>query len=162
MATSFTVSGPTMVQVATAEGTYVDLGMADNDNLPQVTITDHIHEIKTSASGAVPEEMVLQGISATITVTLVKWDPAIWTNLQTHQRGAQFTATIGRMIVAEEKFFGLRLAPVTTDRPGYEFPVCYLMNDTTDSQFGNVERRLAITFKAIPGTDGALCQYTEF
>jgi hypothetical protein len=150
-----------MLKVATTAGTYVDLGMADNDTLPSVTITDHIHEIKTSASGAVPEELVLQGISATITVTLVKWDVEIWEALQAHQRGAAFTADIGTMMVnnATPRVFGVQLAPVEATQAGYTFTRCYLMNDTSDSNFGNVERRLAITFRAIPDNNGQLCTY---
>lgn len=151
------------MQVNTS-GTWADLGIADNDTLPSVTITDHIHEIKTSASGMAPEELVIQGLTGAITVTLVKWDAAVWTAVQAKQRGAAFDAVVGSVMVggATAKVFGVRLNPVETGKYAYTFTHCYLMNDTTDSQFGNVERRLAITFRAIPDpTTGVLCTYTD-
>lgn len=162
MATTIKVSGPTRVQVLTSGTTWADLGICDNDTLPSVTITDHIHEVKTSASGMAPEELVLQGITGSITVTLVKWDDAIWTAVQAKQRGAAFDAVVGSVMVGGQtaKVFGVRLNPVETGKDMYTFPLCYLMNDTTDSQFGNVERRLAVTFRAIPDpSTGVLCTY---
>ena len=86
MATAIFVAGPTMIQVNTGSG-YVDLGMTDNDNLPQITYSDNLHEIKTVASGAAPEEIVVQNITATVTVTLVKWDATVLANVLAENRG---------------------------------------------------------------------------
>lgn len=156
MPTAIFVAGPTMIQVDTGSG-YVDLGMTDNDNLPQITYTDNIHEIKTSASGAAPEELVVQNITATITVTLVKWDATVLANLLADQRGAAYQATVGRLLVNDGGTFGLQVDPTTAGKTGYTFSRCYLMGDAvTHSQFGNVEQRMGLTFKAIPNASNVL------
>lgn len=159
MASTIFVSGPTKVMVDIGGG-YTELGFCDNDNLPAVTFTDHIHEIKTSSSGMAPEELVVQGTTATITVTLVKWDSATWASLLALQRGATYTPTVGKLLVGTSSTFGVQLDPTIAGRAGYTFSTCYLMNDTGDANFGNVERRLTITFRATqnPST-GVLCTY---
>jgi len=160
MASTINVSGPTRVMVNTGGG-YVELGFCDNDNLPSVTFTDHVHEIKTSASGNAPEEMVVQGVTATITVTLVKWDASVWASLIAAQRGAAYNATVGKMLYDSGSTFGVQLDPTIAGRPGYTFSTCYLMNDTGDANFGNVERRLTITFRATQNPQTlVLCTYS--
>ena len=162
MATAIFVAGPTSIFVNVGAG-YVELGQTDNDSLPQVTYSDNIHEIKTVASGATPEEMVVQNTSATITVTLVKWDAAVLTSLQTRQRGAAFTSTVGRLLVADSGTFGVKIAPATVNKTGYTFGRCFVMNDGfTHSQFGNVEQRMGLTFRAIPdGSNLLAASYTS-
>lgn len=156
MATSIFVAGPTMIQVNTGSG-YVDLGMSDNDNLPQITYTDNIHEIKTVASGAVPEEMVVQNIAATITVTLVKWDSSVLAQVLADNRGAAYEATVGRLLVDDGGVFGVKITPTTANKTAYAFGRCYIIGDSVvHSNFGNVEQRMALTFRAIPDGTGAL------
>jgi hypothetical protein len=46
MATAIFVAGPTSIFVNVGAG-FVELGQTDNDNLPQVSYSDNIHEIKT-------------------------------------------------------------------------------------------------------------------
>ena len=162
MATAIFVAGPTSIFVNVGSG-YVELGQTDNDSLPQITYSDYIHEIKTVASGATPEELVVQNTSATITVTLVKWDAAILTALQTRQRGAAFTSTVGRLLVADSGTFGVKIAPATVNKTGYTFGRCFVMNDgIAHSQFGNVEQRMGLTFRAIPDQTNTLAaSYTS-
>ena len=156
MATAIFVAGPTSIFVNVGAG-YVELGQTDNDSLPQVSYSDNIHEIKTVSSGATPEEMVVQNTSATITVTLVKWDAAVMTSLQTRQRGAAFTSTVGRLLVADGGTFGVQIDPVTNGKTGYTFGRCYFSGDAiAHSQFGNVEQRMGLTFRAIPDANNLL------
>ena len=162
MATAIFVAGPTSIFVNVGAG-YVELGQTDNDSLPQVTYSDYIHEIKTVSSGATPEEMVVQNTSATITVTLVKWDAAVLTSLQTRQRGAAFSSTVGRLLVQDGGTFGVKIAPATVNKTGYTFGRCFVIGEGfTHSQFGNVEQRMGLTFRAIPdGSNLLAASYTS-
>ena len=162
MATAIFVAGPTSIYVNVGSG-YVELGQTDNDSLPQVSYSDNIHEIKTVSSGATPEEMVVQNTSATITVTLVKWDASVMTSLQARQRGAAFTSTVGRLLVADGGTFGVQIDPAAVGKTGYTFGRCFLMGDAiTHSQFGNVEQRMGLTFRAIPdGSNILAASYTS-
>ena len=161
MATAIFVAGPTSIFVNVGAG-FVELGLTDNDSLPQVTYSDNIHEIKTVSSGATPEEMVVQNTSATITVTLVKWDAAVLTSLQTRQRGAAFSSTVGRLLVADSGTFGVKIAPATVNKTGYTFGRCFVIGEGfAHSQFGNVEQRMGLTFRAIPdGSNLLAASYT--
>ena len=162
MATAIFVAGPTSIFVNVGAG-YVELGQTDNDSLPQVSYSDNIHEIKTVASGATPEEMVVQNTSATITVTLVKWDAAILTSLLVRQRGAAYNSTVGRLLVGDSGTFGVQVDPLTAGKTGYTFGRCYFMGDAiAHSQFGNVEQRMGLTFRAIPdGSNLLAASYTS-
>ena len=162
MATAIFVAGPTSIYVNVGSG-YVELGQTDNDSLPQVSYSDNVHEIKTVSSGATPEEMVVQNTSATITVTLVKWDAAVLTSVQTRQRGAAFTSTVGRLLVGDSGTFGVQIDPIAVGKTGYTFGRCFLMGDAiTHSQFGNVEQRMGLTFRAIPdGSNILAASYTS-
>jgi hypothetical protein len=159
MPTAFFVSGPTKIQVNTGSG-YVDLGVSDNDNLPQVTYTDNIHEIKTVSSGAVGEEFVVQNIAATITVTLVKWDQSVLNTLLTDVRGgpaSPYSAIVGRLLVNDGAVFGVKILPTTNGKTAYTFGRCYIMADAVvHSNFGNVEQRMALTFRAVPDGSNVL------
>jgi hypothetical protein len=156
MATAIFVAGPTSIYVNVGAG-YVELGLTDNDNLPQVSYSDNIHEIKTVASGATPEELVVQNTSATITVTLVKWDAAILTSLLVRQRGAAYNSTVGRLLVGDSGTFGVQVDPLTAGKTGYTFGRCYFSGDAiAHSQFGNVEQRMGLTFRAIPDANNLL------
>ena len=162
MATAIFVAGPTSIYVNVGAG-YVELGQTDNDSLPQISYSDNIHEIKTVASGATPEELVVQNTSATITVTLVKWDAAILTSLLVRQRGAAYNSTVGRLLVGDSGTFGVQVDPLTAGKTGYTFGRCYFMGDAiAHSQFGNVEQRMGLTFRAIPdGSNLLAASYTS-
>lgn len=162
MPTAIFVPGPTRIDIATTAGTYAELGLSDNDNLPSIQFTDHQHEVKTVTSGNVPEEMVLQNIEAAVTVALVKWDDAVLTNLLADQRGAAFTNTVGRRLISSGGFFGLRIRSVAASNPGYTFTHAFLRPDSVgDSQWGNRERVLALNFRCIPDpATNVLCTYT--
>ena len=150
MATSIYVSGPTTISVNIG-GTTSILGYTDNDNLPQMTFTDNIHEIKTVASGAAPEEMVVTNTTAVISATLVKWDETVWTSLLARQRGAEGTTTVGRLLINGSGSFGVSIVPTVAGKTSFVFGTCYLTGDAINqSNFGNVERRLGVTFRAIP------------
>lgn len=156
MATAIFVAGPTSIFVNVGAG-YVELGQTDNDSLPQISYSDNIHEIKTVASGATPEELVVQNTSATITVTLVKWDAAILTSLLVRQRGAAYNSTVGRLLVGDSGTFGVQIDPLTAGKTGYTFGRCYFSGDAiAHSQFGNVEQRMGLTFRAIPDANNLL------
>ncbi len=156
MATAIFVAGPTSIYVNVGSG-YVELGQTDNDSLPQISYSDNIHEIKTVASGATPEELVVQNTSATITVTLVKWDAAILTSLLVRQRGAAYNSTVGRLLVGDGGTFGVQVDPLTAGKTGYTFGRCYFSGDAiAHSQFGNVEQRMGLTFRAIPDANNLL------
>ena len=150
MATAIFVAGPTKIQVNLGAG-YVDFGLTDNDSLPQITYTDNVHEIKTVASGAAPAELVLQNTTAVISCTLVKWDAAYLTALAVRERGAEYTTTVGRLLINGSGTFGVKILPLTAGKTSYTFSTCLLMGDAINhSNFGNVEQRLGLTFKAIP------------
>lgn len=152
------VPGPTAIYVNTSL-----LGYSDNDNLPTIQFTDHHHEIKTVQSGNVPEEVVLQGTHARISVALVKWDNAIYQAMIADQRGAATITTVGRRIVGNSGFFPLQIRSVGGTSQ-YTFPVAYLQPESIgDSQWGNRERVLTLNFMAIPNTavDNALYTFTE-
>ena len=151
MAMAIYVPGPTIINVATTAGSYVALGYSDNDNLPSIQFTEHLHEVKTVTSGASPEEMVAQNIEASVTVSLVKWDDTILNNLLVDQRGAAYTNTVGRRLVSGSGFFGLQIRSVAASQPGYTFTHAFLRSDSvSDSQWGNRERVLALNFHCIP------------
>jgi hypothetical protein len=152
MAMAIYVPGPTIINVATTAGSYVALGYSDNDNLPSIQFTEHLHEVKTVTSGASPEEMVAQNIEASVTVSLVKWDDTILNNLLVDQRGAAYTNTVGRRLVS---------GSVAASQPGYTFTHAFLRPDSVgDSQWGNRERVLTLNFRCIPNpSDNILCTF---
>jgi hypothetical protein len=153
MAMSIFVAGPTKVQI-NLTGTWLDLGMTDNDSLPQMTFTDNVHEIKTSASGDVPEELVLRNTQAVVSCTLVKWDATYYLNMLQQQRSGStdgYKTTVGRLLVSGGGTFGLKLLPTISNRPTYTFGTAFLIGDAVaHSNFGNVEQRLGLTFRCIP------------
>lgn len=155
------VAGPTVVKVTIGESESI-LGYSDNDNLPSISFTDHQHEIKTVLSGAVAEEIVLQGTSARIALALVKWDQTVFQSLLANQRGAQTVTTVGRRIIGATAYCGLKIISAATGATmSYSFTRAYLSTDSfTDSQWGNRERVLTLNFSAIPQSDGVLYTYT--
>lgn len=162
MPTTIQVAGPTKIQVDIGAG-FVDLGYSDNDSLASLTFTDHLYEVKTNERGDVPAEVVVTGLSCVLTVTLVKWDSVVWANLIDFQRSAgassPYVATVGRTLVNDfaggtDFTFSCKVLPSNTGATAYTLNACYLFGDTADGNFGNAERRLTITFRAIPrGTD---------
>ena len=157
MATSIFVSGPCMVQINLGSS-WVDLGMTDNDSLPQMTFTDNVHEVKTVASGAVPEELILQNTQAVVSCTLVKWDASQYSALIANQRGSAYSTTVGRLLVNGSGTFGVKITPSANGKDAYAFGRCFIIGDAvSQSQFGNVEQRLGLTFRAIPDGSNVLC-----
>jgi len=156
MPTAIFVSGPTRIDWYDGS-VWTELGECDNDNLPQATWNDYQHEVRTSSSGGTPEEIVLQNTDGTITFTLVKWDATELAQLEARQRGAQGTTTVGRLLVTDSGTFGIRIWPKTAGKTTYTFNRCYLPpNGLVHSNFGNVERRLGLTIKAVPDGNNLL------
>ena len=155
MAQTIQVAGPTLVQYRLGNsGAYSDLGRTDNDSLPTITYTDTTHEVKTVEYGEQPAEVVLTGMTAIVSFTLVQWDTVHWESIIAQLRGAAYEATVGRLLLnASEpntpRTVGIKILPSRTGTQSFEMPHCYLQGDTSDSQFGNVERRLTATFKAV-------------
>lgn len=149
MASNIFVSGPTAVYANS-----ILLGYTDNDSLATITYTDHQHEVKTVQFGEAPAEVVVQGLTAVLTVTLVKWDQAHLETLLVRTRGtaaAPYTATVGTTLVNEggtTALFAVKLTPTQAGKPTYQLNNCYLKGDTSDGGFGNVERRMTLTFMA--------------
>lgn len=159
MATTIQVAGPTKITVTLATGGEQLLGYSDNDNLPSIAFTDNMHEVKTVLSGNVPEEIVLTGTSARISVALVRWDEDVAAKILKQQRAAYNIATVGRKLVQTTSnttsVFNLRIASVEMSGQNpvmyYDFPASYLLSDgVVDSQWGNRERVLTLNFNAIP------------
>jgi hypothetical protein len=161
MPTTFQIAGPTKVMIGASE-----LGRSDNDNLPQVSITDNIYEVKEVTSGATPAELVLQGLAATVTVTLVKYDEAILSSTLITQRGvATFPgrSTVGRALVSAGGTFAVTIESLMPGRTmKYVFPRAYLKSDgMVDAQWGNRERTLTLTFGALADDEGDVYEYTN-
>lgn len=161
MATTIQVAGPTQIIVNRGGENAANevLGYSDNDNLPSITFTDNLHEIKTVLSGNVPEEIVVTGTMARISVALVKWDEVVLANLLKQQRKKYNDASVGRRLVTTANnttsVFLLRVASVEassgTPIMYYDFPASYLVSDgVVDSQWGNRERVMTLNFHAIP------------
>jgi hypothetical protein len=161
MAATLYIAGPTVVEWQSAQGqAWAVLGYSDNDNLPAVQFTDNHHEVKTVLSGAVPEEVVLLGMTARISVALVKWDGSELEALTDWQRSATGSAVVGRRIVADNAWVAIRIASIGNSQT-YSFMRCYLQTDSIgDSQWGNRERVLTLAFTAIPDADGAVYSQT--
>jgi hypothetical protein len=158
MATTIQVPGPTGVYGGAAGTTL--FGYSDNDNLPTITVTDHQHEIKTVLSGNAPEEVVQVGLTARISVALVKWDESTINTMLVANRGStvQGKAAVGTRLVGQSKTFKLVVKSEGTGGQ-YEFPRAYVVSDgQIDSQWGNRERVLTLNFMAIP--DGTGITYT--
>lgn len=167
MATAIFVPGPTIINVAVGAGAWTALGYSDNDTLPSITFTDNYHEVKTVASGVAPEEIVLQNITAVVSVALVKWDATILGDvLEDFRGGGKYKATVGRQIIGDNAIasrgtFGLQIRSVSNGNPAYTFTHAMLRNDgVSDAQWGNRERVMTLNFYCIPNpTDNVLCTY---
>lgn len=158
MASTLQIAGPCEILVGGTQ-----LGYSDNDNLPSVSFTDHVHEVKTVLSGANPEEIVTHGTSARISLALVKWDQAVLNTLLLAARGAtQGTSVVGQLQIGGSNMQTVVLRSVGgSPTAQYSFPFCYLTGDAiTDSQWGNRERVLTLTFNAIPNASNVLYTYT--
>jgi hypothetical protein len=158
MATTLQIPGPSVIYTSVNNGTAWDLlGYSDNDNLPSVAFTDNMHEVRTVLSGAEPEQVVLTGTSARISLALVKWDQDFLEELLTHQRrgvaqgNTQGRTTVGRLLVATSGYGFVQVRIQSVSGAGrYTFNCAYLVSDgVADSQWGNRERVLALNFKAI-------------
>jgi len=152
MAMTIQVPGPTVVQYILANtGTnWTNLGYSDNDNLPTIQFTDHQHEIKTALSGAVPEEIVMNGAEARIGVSLVKWDQTNFTSLLEFVRGGQDYSIPGTRVVgqANPRLISLRLN--AADGSNWVFRNVYPQTEFMgDSQWGNRERVLTLAFRTL-------------
>lgn len=158
MASTLQIAGPCEIFVGG-----VQLGYSDNDNLPSVSFTDHVHEVKTVLSGANPEEIVTHGTSARISVALVKWDQAVLNTMLIACRGAtQGTSVVGQLQIGGSHTQTVVLKSLTGGASSqYSFSRCYLTGDAiTDSQWGNRERVLTLTFNAVPNASNVLYTYT--
>ena len=149
MATAIYVPGPTQVLINGST-----LGYSDNDNLPAIQFTDFQHEVKTVLSGQAPEEVVLQGTVARISIALVKWDPTVYNTLLSTQRGAYNASPVGRRIITDSASVELQIDSISGTQ-NYTFNYAFLQPEGTgDSQWGNRERVLTVNFMAIPGSTG--------
>ena len=152
MAELIYVSGPTAVYANN-----VLLGWTDNDSLATITYTDHQHEVKTVQFGEVPAEVVVTGLSAVLTVTLVKWDQAHLDTILIRTRGTAalpYTAKVGTTLVNDftagvTALYPVKLLPTTSNKTFYQLNSCYLKGESSDGGFGNVERRMTLTFMGI-------------
>jgi hypothetical protein len=151
MAMTINVSGPVTLQFSADGSSWADLGMSDNDDLPTIAFTEHLHEVKTVQGGNAPVEIVLQNTTATISVTLVNWDASQFANMIAAQRGGSATTPdVGYTMVANGGVFAVRLRPIGGGT-GYSFGTVFLRSDSvSDTKWGNVERRLSLNFQAIP------------
>lgn len=157
MATTIQVPGPSVIQFSLSNSgtSWTTLGYSDNDNLPSVQFTDHSHEIKTSISGALPEEIVLLGSEARIACALVKWDEEAFLELLAHVRdpenGNALFATPGTRVVGTSDagaLFSLKL--LGSDSSSWIFRNVWVPQDFVgDSQWGNRERVLTLAFRTI-------------
>lgn len=149
MATAIYVPGPTQVLINSSV-----LGYSDNDNLPAIQFTDFQHEVKTVLSGQAPEEVVLQGTVARISLALVKWDASVYNTLLATQRGAYNSSPVGRRIISDNASVELQIDSVSGTQ-NYTFEHAFLQPEGTgDSQWGNRERVLTLNFMAITGPNG--------
>jgi hypothetical protein len=158
---SIQVPGPTGIYGGSAGATL--FGYSDNDNLPSISVTDHQHEIKTVLSGNAPEEIVQMGLTARISVALVKWDETEINTMLIANRGssAQGKAAVGTRLVGQSKTFKLVIKSLASGGAKYEFPRAYLVSDgQVDSQWGNRERVLTLNFMAIPDAEGITYTYS--
>lgn len=150
------VAGPTQVMASVNGTDWVSFGMTDNDNLPQWIDRDTIHRVTTSASGASPEQLVHQGITAALSVVMVQYSTTVLGQIKALMRGGTANkAVIGSVLAAStaasSKTFGLRIVPLTTGNPGIEFARCWVEGDSwTESQWGNVEKRLSFAANVMP------------
>lgn len=166
MAKTIQVPGPTLVQYILANsGTgWLDLGYSDNDNLPSIQFTDHQHEIKTSISGAVPEEIVMTGTEARIGCALVKWDQTNFASIINYVRGGLDYSVPGTRVVGTtstpNRLISLRL--IGADTSNWVFRNVYVQTDFVgDSQWGNRERVLTLAFRTIWFKDPANGNVTD-
>lgn len=164
MAATIQIPGPTIVRVKLTDAaqTWTDLGYSDNDNLPSVSFTDHLHEVRTVLSGSEPEQIVNTGISAAISLALVRWDEDVLNDILEKQRGYADgkRVTMGMKLIAagnDRHYIAVQIASTYTGATAkYEFPTCFLTgNSVSDSQWGNRERVLALNIKAIQNLTGA-------
>lgn len=157
MPATLQISGPTSISVTLGGENSSVLGFSDNDTLPAVQFNDMTHEVKTVLSGNAPEEVVTVGMTARISLALVKWDEVVLDSLLTQVRGiGQGNSSVGGRIVADSRFFGLTIT-ATIGGKGYVFTHCYLQPDGVgDSQWGNRERVLTLNIIAIPNPSSGL------
>lgn len=149
MAALIYVPGPTQVIVNGST-----IGYSDNDNLPAIQFTDFQHEVKTVLSGQAPEEVVLQGTVARISLALVKWNASVYNTLLATQRGAYNSSPVGRRIISDNASVELQIDSVSGTQ-NYTFEHAFLQPEGTgDSQWGNRERVLTLNFMAITGPNG--------
>lgn len=164
MAQTIQIPGPTVLQVALGPAAaFADLGQSDNDNLPEIAFSDHSREVKTSSGGESPQEIVLNGITATLSVTLVSWDEDLLASIKARQRGTtEGKSVVGRRLFASTDQGAIRLKLKSVDgTTAYLFGRCWIKPDgERDSQWGNRERTLTLNFGCTPDSGGQLYDYT--
>jgi len=160
MATTIQVAGPTTISVEVTGGSVAVLGYSDNDNLPSIQFQDTQHDVRTVLSGQIPEEIVLTGTMARISLALVKWDEDVLNTILLSQRGTSAANNpVGRRLVSNNATFALTIEG--DDGSTYVFGTCYLQPDGVgDSQWGNRERVLTLALNAITTAGTNLYTYT--
>lgn len=155
MATTIHVPGPCLIQWSpTLAGALSTLGYSDAQTLPSITFTDHAEGVTTTMNGAATAAYVNTGLSASVSVTLIKWDDAEMESLLTHHRGvaaSQYAASVGRFTQDHASgLIVLGVIPVITGRTGFKFYRAHLVESQTHNGWGNDTRTVSLTWHIVP------------
>lgn len=169
MPISYIGPGPSLVSVAIGGGpSFVELGMSSDDDLPAIDHRVMAEDVRDSSRGDEVAERIYRGRMAAITLTLIKFDPAVVNDLVERLSlsvaatpGTTLPAQMGKLLMETNEvnaFFALEILPTHGGAGrGYRFPVCWLPEDGyRESGFGNTAKRVGLVIAARPDANGVL------
>lgn len=161
MAEGFQVSGPTKVQVCLLgdNAAFVDLGHTDNDDLIDFDEEDHYNALTSNETGEMTADVVFNGSTGMLAMSLVKWDEVVLDKIKTRQRQGVVTGTdpgkfaeVGKLLVADSRFFGVKLLTTRTGMKSYTFKRTWMPIRARKHGFGNIGQRKLLVFHTLPDT----------
>lgn len=169
MAEAFNVAGPTKIQVKhDPAGGFVDFGHTDNTDLVSFESFDSIHKCFSNDTGDAPAELVYNGATGMIFMTLGKWDEAVYAAMMHRLRkGASGTTEggytpandIGELMIggASVRVVQIKILTTTPGQKSYTFGRCWIDgNGARQLELGNREKKLALAINVTPDANGDL------
>jgi hypothetical protein len=166
MAETYTIPGPCRIHVGTGVAPNADeatikaldaLGFAADDDLFRVSLEYLNNPIQSSDTGQENSEYVYAGLTATISGTLAKWDPAVTTEfLQAPGSTVNVSQGVGAGVIGTplivddttSRAISIGIVPLASGKDLYFFPRCYFDGQFEIFDMGNVNMKATFSVTA--------------
>lgn len=146
MSRQYFVNGATLVKYGGAE-----LGITDRNGIVTITITPQDEGIDVDAWGATPPELQLMNAEASISMTLVHYDPVVLAAAVQAAMGGSAPGVVGQpgaLMVAGGLLVPLQLSSPIGQKP-WTFPNAYLPGNPIQIPLGVRKTLVSLGWRAI-------------